>query len=78
MSFLANILQYAFNHTFHSTYVFMIFMGSVLSDGWSVINKQASHEEWVNMVIKFKLVHYQPALVIPMIYGIYVHGHNNA
>ena len=47
----------------------MIFMGSVLSDGWSVITQQASPEEWVHMVMKFKLVHCQPALVIPMIYG---------
>ncbi|KAK1389769.1 Beta-xylosidasealpha-l-arabinofuranosidase 2 [Heracleum sosnowskyi] len=55
------------------------FIGSVLSDGGSVPNKQASPEDWVDMVNKFQMGALSTRLGIPMIYGIdAVHGHNNA
>ncbi|KAL1813383.1 hypothetical protein ACET3Z_023448 [Daucus carota] len=55
------------------------FIGSVLSDGGSVPNKQASPEDWVNMVNKIQMGALSTRLGIPMIYGIdAVHGHNNA
>lgn len=60
-------------------YVPMIFAGSVLSDGGSVPNKQASPKDWVNMINKFQMGALSTRLGIPMIYGIdAVHGHNNA
>lgn len=55
------------------------FIGSVLSDGGSVPNKQASPEDWVDMVNKIQMGALSTRLGIPMIYGIdAVHGHNNA
>ncbi|KAL8095056.1 uncharacterized protein LOC141690241 isoform X2 [Apium graveolens] len=55
------------------------FIGSVLSDGGSVPNKQASPKDWVDMVNKIQMGALSTRLGIPMIYGIdAVHGHNNA
>lgn len=57
----------------------MVFAGSVLSDGGSVPNKQASPEDWVDMVNKIQMGALSTRLGIPMVYGIdAVHGHNNA
>ncbi|KAF7801460.1 beta-glucosidase BoGH3B-like isoform X1 [Senna tora] len=54
------------------------FIGSVLSGGGSVPKKQASAEDWINMVNDFQKGCLSTRLGIPMIYGIdAVHGHNN-
>ncbi|KAE9619812.1 hypothetical protein Lal_00040429 [Lupinus albus] len=54
------------------------FIGSVLSGGGSVPKKQASAEDWINMVNGFQKGALSTRLGIPMIYGIdAVHGHNN-
>ncbi|XP_028761264.1 uncharacterized protein LOC114719866 [Neltuma alba] len=54
------------------------FIGSVLSGGGSVPKKQASAEDWINMVNEFQRGALSTRLGIPMIYGIdAVHGHNN-
>ncbi|XLR48975.1 hypothetical protein S83_033635 [Arachis hypogaea] len=54
------------------------FIGSVLSGGGSVPKKQASAEDWINMVNDFQKGALSTRLGIPMIYGIdAVHGHNN-
>ncbi|OIV90072.1 hypothetical protein TanjilG_01526 [Lupinus angustifolius] len=54
------------------------FIGSVLSGGGSVPKKQASAEDWVDMVNDFQRGALSTRLGIPMIYGIdAVHGHNN-
>ncbi|CAL0299228.1 unnamed protein product [Lupinus luteus] len=51
---------------------------SVLSGGGSVPKKQASAEDWVDMVNDFQNGALSTRLGIPMIYGIdAVHGHNN-
>ncbi|KAE9619811.1 putative glucan 1,3-beta-glucosidase [Lupinus albus] len=53
------------------------FIGSVLSGGGSVPKKQASAEDWVDMVNDFQRGALSTRLGIPMIYGIdAVHGHN--
>ncbi|KAI4348463.1 hypothetical protein L6164_009186 [Bauhinia variegata] len=54
------------------------FIGSLLSGGGSVPKKQASAEDWINMVNEFQKGSLSTRLGIPMIYGIdAVHGHNN-
>ncbi|XP_052111048.1 uncharacterized protein LOC107471616 isoform X1 [Arachis duranensis] len=54
------------------------FIGSVLSGGGSVPKKEASAEDWINMVNDFQKGALSTRLGIPMIYGIdAVHGHNN-
>ena len=55
-----------------------LFVGSVLSGGGSVPKKEASPEDWINMVNVFQKGALSTRLGIPMIYGIdAVHGHNN-
>ncbi|KAI9121166.1 hypothetical protein K1719_008199 [Acacia pycnantha] len=54
------------------------FIGSVLSGGGSVPKKQATAEEWINVVNDIQKGALSTKLAIPMIYGIdAVHGHNN-
>ncbi|OIV90073.1 hypothetical protein TanjilG_01527 [Lupinus angustifolius] len=54
------------------------FIGSVLSGGGSVPKKQASAEDWIDMVNDFQKGALSTRLGIPIIYGIdAVHGHNN-
>ncbi|KAK4272336.1 hypothetical protein QN277_020906 [Acacia crassicarpa] len=54
------------------------FIGSVLSGGGSVPKKQATAEEWINVVNDIQKGALSTRLGIPMIYGIdAVHGHNN-
>ncbi|KAA0038317.1 hypothetical protein IC582_003645 [Cucumis melo] len=54
------------------------FIGSVLSGGGSVPSKEASAQDWVQMVNEIQQGALSTRLGIPMIYGIdAVHGHNN-
>ncbi|KAL4350878.1 hypothetical protein AHAS_Ahas10G0186000 [Arachis hypogaea] len=53
-------------------------INNVLSGGGSVPKKEASAEDWINMVNDFQKGALSTRLGIPMIYGIdAVHGHNN-
>ncbi|XP_062214581.1 uncharacterized protein LOC133915445 isoform X1 [Phragmites australis] len=54
------------------------FIGSLLSGGGSVPQKQATAADWINMISDFQKGCLSTRLGIPMIYGIdAVHGHNN-
>ncbi|KAH0692759.1 hypothetical protein KY285_019856 [Solanum tuberosum] len=54
------------------------YLGSVLSGGGSVPKKEASAEDWIDMINGFQKGSLSTRLGIPMIYGIdAVHGNNN-
>lgn len=54
------------------------YIGSILSGGGSVPKKEASAEDWIDMINGFQKGSLSTRLGIPMIYGIdAVHGNNN-